>query len=76
MRGPVKDSDVLVLKLDVLDYKSHSKAHNDVIDHFGKVCASVPLTYISISGNMLISSHYWTRCFEHHGDHLVLFVTV
>lgn len=35
--GPLKEDDVLVLKLNVVELDSHSKAVNTVLSHFGKI---------------------------------------
>jgi len=37
LRGRVKEDDVLVLEIDVLDFNKHTKAANKILSHFGKI---------------------------------------
>ena len=41
MTGPVKEEDVLVLRLDSLEFDTHADAVQTVLGHFGQVGASL-----------------------------------
>jgi len=45
LQGYVKDEDIMVLKLDVLDYGSHEAAVQRVLDKFKQVLISIILNF-------------------------------
>ncbi|KAH7959694.1 hypothetical protein HPB49_013107 [Dermacentor silvarum] len=48
--GKDKGTEVLVLPFSICDFSSHSEQLQKVLDHFGKVCISLPYSYLAFTG--------------------------